>query len=187
MNKQIKVLAFAGSLRRGSYNKALVRCALEECPSNLSIEVFDLEGIPPYNADNEQTPPQSVKDFKDKIRQAHALLMATPEYNYSISGVLKNAIDWASRPKEGNPLQGKPVAIMSASTGRFGGVRAQMHLRHCFVFLDMHAINEPQLMLSDAANNIDANGSVTNEKTRQLMRQLLDALAAWTIKLQYKP
>jgi len=113
--------------------------------------------------------------------------MATPEYNYSISGVLKNAIDWASRPKEDTPLMGKPVAIMSASTGVLGGARAQYHLRQCFVFLDMHPINNPQVMLSDAPNKVDATGRVTNEKTRQLVKQLLEALAAWVIRLQCKP
>lgn len=184
MEKQIKVLAFAGSLRRGSFNKALVRAAVEVAPLNVAIEVFDLEGIPPYNADLENTPPQRVRDFKDKIRAADALLMATPEYNYSISGVLKNAIDWASRPKQGNPLQGKTVAIMSASTGRFGGARAQYHLRQCFVFLDMHPVNDPQVMLSDAAKNVDADGRVTNEQTRQLIKHLLEALATWTTRLQ---
>ncbi|MCW3995088.1 MAG: NAD(P)H-dependent oxidoreductase [Candidatus Bathyarchaeota archaeon] len=187
MEETIKILAFAGSLRRGSYNKALVRTAVEVAPSNVVIDVFDLEGIPPYNGDIENTPPPRVTEFKSKIKAADALLMATPEYNYSVSGVLKNAIDWASRPKEGNPLQGKPVAIMSASTGSFGGVRAQYHLRQCFVFLDMHPINDPQVMLSDAAKNVDAEGRVTNEQTRQLIRQLLDALVAWTIKLKTKP
>lgn len=182
--EQIKVLAFAGSLRKGSYNKSLIRAAVELAPPTMAIEIYDLEGIPPFNQDIENNPPAKVVEFKEKIRSADALLIATPEYNYSVSGVLKNAIDSASRPKEGNPLEGKPVAIMSASTGRFGGARAQMHLRHCFVFLDMHAINDPQVMLSDAPNNVDANGRVTNEKTRQLVRQLLEALAAWTMQLQ---
>jgi chromate reductase len=181
------VLAFAGSLRKDSFNKALVHCAVEECPDNVAIEVFDLADIPLFNEDIVKTPPDKVKEFKHKIHDADALLMAVPEYNYSISGVLKNAIDWASRPKEGNPLQGKPVAIMSASTGILGGGRAQMHLRNCFVFLDMPAVNQPQVMLSNAASNIDANGQVTNEKTRQLVRQLVESLAALTIKLQCKP
>jgi chromate reductase len=187
VERQIKVLAFAGSLRKGSFNKALVRAAVELAPSNMAIEVFDLASIPLYNADLDNTPPQPVAEFKNKIQAADALLMATPEYNYSISGVLKNAIDWASRPKEGNPLQGKPVAIMSASTGHFGGVRAQHHLRQCFVFLDMYPINNPQVELWDAPSSIDANGRVANETTRKLIRQLLEALAAWTIKLQTKP
>ena len=187
MEKQLKVLAFAGSLRKGSYNKALIRCAVEECPAGIAIEVFDLEGIPPYNDDQKQTPPDTVKAFKEKIRNADALLMATPEYNFSVSGVLKNAIDWASRPKEDTPLEGKPVAVMSASTGRFGGARAQYHLRQTFVFLNMHPVNKPEVMLSDAPNNVDADGRVTNEKTRQLVKQLLEALAAWTLRLQSKP
>ena len=127
-----------------------------------------------------------MRAFKEKIRNADALLIATPEYNFSVSGVLKNAIDWASRPKEDTPLEGKPVAVMSASTGRFGGVRAQYHLRQSFVFLNMHPVNKPEVMLSDAPNNVDANGRVTNEKTRQLVRQLLEALAAWVIRLQGK-
>lgn len=187
MEQTIKVLAFAGSLRKDSYNKALVRAAVELKPDNMSIEVFDLEGIPPYNADLETQMPERVVEFKNKIRASDALLIATPEYNYSISGVLKNAIDWASRPSIGNPLEGKPVAIMSASIGRFGGARAQYHLRQTFVFLNMHPINRPEVMLSDAPYNIDTNGNVTNETTRKLIRQLLEALAAWTKRLAQKP
>jgi chromate reductase, NAD(P)H dehydrogenase (quinone) len=183
---QIKVLAFAGSLRRGSFNKALVRCAVEVAPPNVEMEVFDLEGLPLYNADFEAQPHPRVVEFKDKIRQADALLIATPEYNFSISGVLKNAIDCASRPKEGNPLEGKPVAIMSASTGRFGGARAQYHLRQTFVFLNMHPVNRPEIMLSDAAHNVDKDGKVTNEQTRHLIGQLLEALAEWTVRLRTK-
>ncbi len=150
------------------------------------IEVFDLEGIPPFNQDFENDPPQKVKEFKEKIRQADALLIATPEYNYSVSGVLKNALDCASRPKDGNPLDGKPVAVMSASIGKLGGARAQYHLRQTFVFLDMYPINRPEVMMSDAAHNVDAEGNVTNQQTRQLIRQLLEALAAWTRKLKEK-
>jgi chromate reductase len=187
VEKQIKILAFAGSLRKGSYNKALVRAAVELAPENVAMEVFDLEGIPPYNQDLENTPPEKVTEFKDKIRSADALLIATPEYNYSVSGVLKNAIDWASRPKTGNPLEGKPVAIMSASIGRLGGARAQYHLRQSFIFLNMHPVNQPEVMLPSAADNVDANGRLTNEQTRVLIRQLLEALVAWTIRLKGKP
>lgn len=187
VERQIKILAFAGSLRKGSYNKALVRAAVELAPENVKMEVFDLEGIPPYNQDLESNPPQRVAEFKEKIRNADALLIATPEYNYSVSGVLKNAIDWASRPKADTPLEGKPVAIMSASTGRHGGARAQYHLRQSFVFLNMHPINRPEVMLSSAQDNVDANGKVTNEQTRQLIRQLLEALVEWTKRLREKP
>jgi len=186
MENQIKILAFAGSLRKGSYNKALIRVAIEVAPTNMLIEVYDLEGIPPFNQDFEDLPPSIVVQFKQKIREADALLIATPEYNYSVPGVLKNALDCASRPKKDNPLEGKPVAIMSASTGLLGGARAQYHLRQSFVFLNMHPTNQPEVMLSRAQDNIDANGRVTNEQTRQLIRRLLEALAQWTIKLKTK-
>jgi chromate reductase len=184
MSQKIKVLSFAGSLRKGSYNKALIHTAIELAPQNVSIEIFDLEGIPPFNQEFETNPPLRVKEFKDKIRDSDALLIATPEYNYSVPGVLKNAIDCASRPKAETPLEGKPVAIMSASIGRFGGARAQYHLRQTFVFLNMHPVNRPEVMLSDATHYFDADGKVTNEQTRQLIRQLLEALVAWTIKLK---
>ncbi len=187
VKEKIKVLAFAGSLRKGSYNKALIRVAVDLTPENVLIEVFDLEGIPPFNQDQENNPPLQVAQFKEKIRNADALLIATPEYNYSVAGMLKNAIDWASRPRADTPLEGKPVAIMSASMGRFGGARAQYHLRLSFIFLNMHPINRPEVMLSDAAHNVDSDGNVTNEQTRQLVRQLLDELAAWTVRLKEKP
>ena len=186
MSEKIRVLAFAGSLRKGSFNKALIRAAVELAPENVLIEAFDLEGMPLFNQDIEANPPTKVKEFKDKIRAADALLISTPEYNYSVSGVLKNALDCASRPKADTPLQGKPVAIMSASTGRLGGARAQYHLRQTFVFLDMQPVNRPEVMLSDAAHNVDVEGNLTNEQTRQLIGQLLEALAAWTVRLKEK-
>jgi len=187
MEDKCKILAFAGSLRKSSYNKALVRAAMEVAPETVSIEVFDLEGIPPFNQDNENTPPPKVVELKEKIKQADALLIATPEYNYSVPGVLKNALDWASRPRQATPLEGKAVAIMSASTGRLGGARAQYHLRQSFVFLNIHTINRPEVMLSDAASNIDANGRLTNEQTRTLIRQLIEALIAWNNQVKCKP
>ncbi|MCW4024321.1 MAG: NAD(P)H-dependent oxidoreductase [Candidatus Bathyarchaeota archaeon] len=187
MDKPLRVLAFAGSLRHGSFNKALVRAALEVKPENVEIEVFDLEGISLYNQDLEIQPPSRVIEFKTKIRQADALLIATPEYNYSIPGVLKNALDWASRPKTGNPLDGKPIAIMSASTGRLGGARSQYHLRQTFVFLDMHPVNRPEVMLSNAKDHVDLEGNLTNEDTKRLIRQLLEELAKWTVKLKNPP
>ena len=187
LETQFKILAFAGSLRKDSYNKALIREAVELAPENVVIEVFDLEGIPPFNQDNVNNLPTHVAEFKEKIRNADALIIASPEYNYSIPGVLKNAIDWASRPFQGNPFEGKPVAIMSASTGRLGGARAQYHLRQTFVFLNMHPLNRPEIMLSQAADNFDANGKLTNEQTRTLIRQLIEALIAWTNRLKCKP
>jgi len=187
LQKPFKILAFAGSLRKGSYNKALVRAAVEVAPENVTMEVFDLEGIPPFNQDNENNQPPKVTEFKQKIRSADALLIATPEYNYSIPGVLKNAIDWASRPYKDNSLTNKPVALMSASAGRLGGARAQYHLRQSFVFLNMYPVNQPEVMLSNAADNVDANGRLTNEQTRMLIRQLIEALVAWANRLRCQP
>ena len=185
--EKIGILAFAGSLRKNSYNKTLIRAAIEVAPETVIIDNFDLEGIPPFNQDFETNPPQRVKEFKKKIRNADALLIATPEYNYSVSGVLKNAIDCASRPRADTPLEGKPVAIMSASIGRFGGARAQYALRQSFIFLNMHPVNKPEVMLSDASHNVDSEGRLTNEKTRQLIRELVEKLAFWTLKLKEKP
>ncbi len=127
-----KILGFAGSLRKGSYNRALLRAAAELLPEDATLETFDLEGIPRFNQDLESDPPARVKDFKAKIRAADAVLIATPEYNYSVPGVLKNAIDWASRPSGDSAWPGKPLAVMSASTGMLGGSRAQYHLRQTF-------------------------------------------------------
>lgn len=184
MERQIKVLAFAGSLRKGSYNKALIRAAVEVASKNVIIEVFDLEGIPLFIQDLESTPPPKIVEFKDKIKAADALLIATPEYNYSIPGVLKNALDWASRPKTSTPLEGKPVALMSASTGKLGGARAQYHLRQTFVALNMYPVNRPEVMLSSADKNVDGNGNLINEQTKTLIRQLIEELAVWTRKLK---
>jgi chromate reductase len=184
MSEQITILGFAGSLRKGSYNKAILRAALELAPESVKLEIFDLEGIPPYNQDLDNDMPEKVKEFKRKIKAADAILIATPEYNYSIPGVLKNAIDWASRPYGDNSFEGKPVAIMSASPGMLGGSRAQYHLRQTFIFLDMYPVNRPEVMVPQAQDKIDANGKVTDEKTRQKIKELLESLVAWTIRLK---
>ena len=186
MKRVVRILGFVGSLRKGSFNKALMRAALELLPDDAVLEVFDLEGIPPFNQDLESQPPQIVKDFKAKIRNADALLIATPEYNYSVPGVLKNAIDWASRPHGDNAFEGKPVAVMSASIGRLGGARAQYHLRQSFVYLNMYPVNRPEVMMPLAQEHVDKAGNLTDETTRQLIRQLLYALVEWTRKLAEK-
>jgi chromate reductase len=184
MDKTVSILGLAGSLRKGSYNKALLRTTSELVPEDATLEVFDLEGIPLFNQDFENQLPEGVKEFKNKIRSADAVLIVTPEYNYSIPGVLKNAIDWASRPPSDNVWKGKPVALMSASTGRFGGARAQYHLRQCFVFLDMHPLNRPEVMVPNAKDNFDEQGQLKDEKTKLLVAELLKGLATWTRKLK---
>jgi len=180
MNQKVHILGFAGSLRRQSYNKAILAAAVETIPDDASLEVFDLEGIPPFNQDLELQPSDKVKEFKARIRSADAILIATPEYNYSIPGVLKNAIDWASRPYGDNAFDGKPVAVMGASIGTLGTARAQYDLRRSFVFLNMLPLNQPEVMVSFAQDKVDSNGRVTDEKTRKKIRELLESLVAWT-------
>lgn len=130
--------------------------------------------------------PKRVKEFKAKIKDADAILIATPEHNYSVSGVLKNAIDWASRPLTDNSFEDKPVAIMSASTGMLGGARAQYHLRQILVGLNMHAINEPEVIVPLVREKIDEKGNLADEKARKRVQQLLENLVAWTRLLKSK-
>ena len=184
MDKQVNILGFAGSLRNGSYNKALLRESTKLVPTGAKLEIFDLEGIPPFNQDLEKSMPDRVKEFKAKIRAADAILIATPEYNYSIPGVLKNAIDWASRPYPDNSFEDKPVAMMSASIGILGGARAQYHLRQVFVFLDMHPINKPEVFVTFAPSKFDEKGTLTDETAKKLIRELLENLVAWTKRLK---
>jgi len=184
VNNPVTILGFAGSLRKGSYNKALLRAAVELVPSDAKLEIFDLEGIPPFNQDLEKQMPDKVKEFKRKIKIADAILIVTPEHNYSIPGVLKNAIDWASRPYGDNSFEGKPVAIMSASTGMLGGARAQYHLRQTFVYLNMHPINKPEVIVTFASQKIDENGWLKDETSRRLIKELLENLVTWTRKLK---
>jgi chromate reductase len=184
MERTVNILGFAGSLRKGSYNKALLRAALELVPKGARLEIFDLDGIPPFNQDLENQPSEKVKEFKAKIRAADAILIATPEYNYSIPGVLKNAIDCASRPYGDNAFEHKPVAIMGASVGMTGSARAQYHLRQCFVFLTCFALNQPEVMVPFAQEKIDKEGKVTDQKTREKIRELLEGLVAWTNRLK---
>jgi chromate reductase len=185
MAEAFRIIGFAGSLRKDSYNKALLRAALELVPEGVVLEIFDLEGIPPFNQDLENEPVEKVREFKAKIKAADAVLIATPEYNYSIPGVLKNAIDCASRPHGDNAFEHKPVAIMGASSGMLGSARAQYHLRQCFVFLSCFALNHPEVIVAHAREKIDEDGRVTDQKTRELIRQLLESLVAWTKRLSF--
>jgi len=184
MEKQLTILGMAGSLRKGSYNRALLRAAGELMPEEARLEIFDIEGIPLFNQDLENILPERVKELKARIKSADAMLFATPEYNYSIPGVLKNAMDWASRPFGDNVLQGKPAAIMSASTGMLGGAKVQYQLRQSVVTLDMHPVNKPELMVNFAAQKFDESGKFTDEKGREVVKSLLKALIDWTRKLQ---
>jgi chromate reductase len=186
MSGPIKILGIVGSLRRGSYNRMALRAAQQLVPKDAALETFDLDGIPGFNQDEEQHPPVKVAELKAKVRAADAILIVTPEYNYSVPGVLKNAIDWASRPYGDSAWSDKPVALMGASVGAMGTARAQYHLRQSFVFLNMHPVNKPEVMIANAAEKFDANGNLIDDKAKELIRQLLQALVAWTRQLQPK-
>ena len=181
MATPLTILGIAGSLRKGSYNRAALRAATELAPPNVRIEIFELDGIPPFNQDEEGHPAEKVVKFKERIRAADAILMVTPEYNYSVPGVLKNAIDCASRPYGDSAWEGKPVAVMGASIGSLGSARAQYHLRQSFVFLNMYPLNQPEVMISNATDKFDQQGNLTDQSTRNRIRDLVEALAEWTL------
>ncbi|MCX5805990.1 MAG: NAD(P)H-dependent oxidoreductase [Proteobacteria bacterium] len=185
-SKKISILGFAGSLRKGSFNKAILRAAVELLPEEAELDIFDLEGIPPFNQDLESQMPERVKEFKQKIRAADAILIATPEYNYSVPGVLKNAIDWASRPYGDNVFSGKPLALMGASIGMLGTARAQYHLRQTLVFLNVYPLNQPEIMIPFVEQKIDENGNLADEKTRSKIKELIESLISWTKRLNLK-
>ena len=181
----MNILGIAGSLRRESYNKMLLRAAQELAPDGARIEMFDeLDQIPLFNQDDEANPHPKVTELKQRIRSADAILIVTPEYNYSVPGVLKNAIDAASRPYGDSAWTGKPVAIMGASVGTIGTARAQYHLRQMFVFLNMYPVNQPEVMVANAHKHFDPNGKLTDETAQKLVRQLLQELVNWTRKVQ---
>lgn len=178
MDDTVKILGIAGSLRRESYNRSALRAAIDLVPAGARLETFELDEIPIFNQDHDQNPPPSVVEFKRRIRDADAILFVTPEYNYSIPGVLKNAIDWASRPYGDNAWNGKAAAIMGASPGLFGTARAQYHLRQTFVFLNIFAVNQPEVMIAKAHERFDKSGNLKDEITKKLIRELLQNLVA---------
>jgi chromate reductase len=182
----VKVLAISGSLRKGSFNTMALRAAVALAPDGVAVTIYEsLRDIPPYDDDVRVGIgyPPAVAAFRDALKGADALLIATPEYNFSVSGVLKNAIDWASRPPE-QPFDGKPIAIMGASGGPVGTARAQYDLRKMFVFLNGHVLNKPEVMIGQAQTRFDAAGNLTDETTRGLIAQQLAALRDWTLRLR---
>ncbi|AVM75360.1 NADPH-dependent FMN reductase [Magnetospirillum gryphiswaldense] len=173
---EIVILGIVGSLRKESYNRAALRAARELAPEGVVVKLIDLHNIPIYDQDDEMAPPASVLEFKRQILAADAVLFTTPEYNYSIPGGLKNAIDWASRPYGDSAWTGKPAAIMGASSGNLGTARAQYHLRQILVTLDMPTVNQPEVMIGNAASRFDQDGALTDQPTRQIIEKLLAAL-----------
>ena len=182
MSESVTVLGMSGSLRKGSYNTAALRAAGEFLPEGMVLEIADLRPLPHYDDDVRlKAYPPEVQLFRDRIKAADAILFVTPEYNYSVSGVLKNAIDWASRPPD-QPFNWKPCAMISASGSLLGGVRAQYHLRHICVSLNCFPLNQPQVYITEAPKKFDAEGRLADPATREFIRQLMAELRSFTLR-----
>ncbi len=191
--RTVRVVAFAGSLRAASYNRALLRAVQELAPSSMQIDIVELHDIPLYNGDVEaKGEPASVATFKLAIHDADAILIATPEYNHGVPGVLKNAIDWASRPlrdagqsegkKAAAPLGEKLAAIIGASPGMLGSARAQTQLRQAFNYTNTYAMQQPEVIVGRAKEKFDESGTLTDEETRKFLRTFLEKFYAWTVQ-----
>lgn len=180
MDHPVKIVGLCGSLRQGSYNRGLLRAAAELLPEGAELEIAAWDDLPVYDADLETAGPVAPAiRLRAQIAAADAVLFATPEYNYSVPGGLKNAIDWVSRGKP-QPFDGKPAAIMGASMGALGTARAQYHLRQVGVYLNLQFVNRPEVMVGAAHTKFDASGRLTDETARALIGQLLVALVAGT-------
>jgi chromate reductase len=182
----IRVLGLCGSLRRGSYNRALLRAAIALAPDGLAIETAEIGDLPHYNADLDRQAagsPELVVQFKQRIRDADGVLIVSPEYNYSIPGCLKNAIDWVSRQPD-PPFSGKPVAVMGASTGAFGTVRMQLHLRQVAVYTNMLLMNGPEVLVAKGPEKFNDAGELIDEPTRKSVAAQLVAFKAWIERLR---
>jgi chromate reductase, NAD(P)H dehydrogenase (quinone) len=175
----LHVLGISGSLRKASYNSALLRAAEGLLPPGMVLDTFELSLLPLFNADHEKPFPAPVAEFRTRLAEADALLIASPEYNSSVTPALKNAIDWASRSPQ-SPLNRKPVAIMGASTGNFGTVRAQLHLRQILTHVGALTVPKPEVLIARADKAFDADGNLIDEAARGFLRDLLAALVEWT-------
>jgi chromate reductase len=179
----VHVAAFAGSLRVKSFNRGLLRAAVALAPPEVQIHVIDIDDVPLYNADldDEDNPLPPVKRLREAMAAADALLIVTPEYNYSMPAVTKNVLDWASRVD--GVLEDKPAALMGASPGGFGTVRSQLQLRQLGPSCNIHFLNDPPLYVASARTKFDADGNLTDEKTKGQITAVLTALAAFARRL----
>jgi chromate reductase, NAD(P)H dehydrogenase (quinone) len=172
----MKIVGISGSLRKGSYNSMALKAAQKLAPEGIQLDIADISAIPMYNEDlRASAEPIAVTTLKEQIKAADAILLVTPEYNFSIPGVLKNTLDWLSRPPE-PPFEGKSVAIMSASMGPLGGARVQYHLRQVLVFMNTFTVNKPEVFIGGAALKFNAQGELTDEPTQKYVVDLLLAL-----------
>ena len=180
MTDTLRILGIAGSLRAGSFNRSLLRAAVERAPEDMTIEVFDLAAVPLYNGDVEAAgDPPGVAAFKQAIAATDGVLMATPEYNHGVPGVMKNAVDWASRPPRQAPLESKPVGLIGASPGITGTARGQSQLRQAFEFTNSYCMPQPELLMFKAHEKFDAEGKLIDEQTAEFLEKYLVAFGDW--------
>jgi chromate reductase len=179
MSANLEVAVLVGSLRRESYNRKIAKVLIELAPAPLRLEIVEIRDLPHFSEDDEQTPPAAVVQFKQRIAAAQAVLFVTPEYNRSVPGVLKNALDVGSRPYGQSAWTGKPGGVVSVSVGALGGFGANHHLRQSLVFLNVPTMPAPEVYIGNAATLFDDHGKLTNDKTREILRKYLAAFAAW--------
>ena len=180
----IKIIGICGSLRKNSYNKMLLQNASSLAPEGTEINIFEISGIPLYNQDLESDFPKEANNLKQSIKEADAVLFATPEYNYSFPGVLKNAIDWASRPMGDNSWNGKPAGIIGATMGGFGTIRGQSQLRQCLSPLNMIVMPQPEYFLSTAHEKFDASGIIIDQNDKEKLRSYMKAFSEWILRFK---
>jgi len=184
MSQPRDVIVLVGSLRKGSFTRKVARAMIELAPASLRCEILDIRALEHYDADLETaSPPASWVAFRERVRRADAVLFATPEYNRSVPGVLKNAIDVGSRPKETSAWKGKPAAIVSVTQGALGAFGANHHLRQMLVFLDMPAMLQPEAYIGGANKLFDESDRLTVDSTRDFLRQFMEAFARWIERL----
>ena len=184
MTDKLRILGISGSLRKGSYNTAALAAAQKLAPDDVEFVIAEIGDLPAFDEDLESDPPAAAVRFKQQVRDADAIIISSPEYNYSVPGFLKNAIDWASRPYGDSAWDGKAALIMGASVGPIATARMQYHLRQIMVFLNMHPLNKPEVMIGTAQNKFDENGELTDDATREFLRQAVEALVHWTRRLR---
>ena len=183
MKTKTTILVIGGSLRKGSYSKVIVKEVLNLSSVSLNIITFDKLGeIPIFNQDLEVNMPDVVKELKDLIKSADAILFVTPEYNHSIPGYLKNAIDWSTRPFSDNPYSDKAAGIISISNGMLGGIRAQLALRQVGIYLNVHFLNRPEVIITNIIEKI-VDGILIDSHTKEKINELINALADWSIRI----
>ena len=173
------VAVLVGSLRKGSFNRMMAHALAGLAPPGLRLEIVEIRDLPLYDQDLDESPPAPWAAFRERIKRSHAVLFVTPEYNRSVPGALKNAIDVGSRPYGQSAFDGKPAAVVSVSPGAIGGFGANHHLRQSLVFLNMPAMAGPEAYVGGASKLFDAGGALTNDSTRDFMRKFVEAFAAW--------